>query len=324
MEEVKLTFIVPVYNVEKYINDCVESLVNQTYKNIEILLINDGSTDNSGNICDQLATKDKRIKVVHKQNTGVSDTRNVGFEIATGDYVALVDSDDIIHNEYAKLMLTFALENKLEMISTGFKRFKENCNNKQWKKIKKPKKETYNNSEYTYIMFSGNDLAYAMAGGKIYKRDKIADKKMDINLSQGEDIIFNYYFLRDCENVGHLNTDLYGYLQRKNSAVRSRYSKRRFALMRKLELLMQENKDNIEMYNAIGTWLYFSALESFYMMFKEQVIDREGYIFLYNILKVTKSCLKKNKKVFMWRRLFAPLGVRLINIFIKKENKKSI
>ena len=91
-----ISVIVPVYNVEEYLDRCIESIVNQTYKNLEILLIDDGSTDNSYNICDKWAKKDNRIKVVHKENGGVSSARNVGLDVATGDYIGFVDSDDYI------------------------------------------------------------------------------------------------------------------------------------------------------------------------------------------------------------------------------------
>ena len=83
----KISIIVPVYKVEKYIKKCIESIINQTYKDIELILIDDGSPDNSGNICDEYAKKDVRIKVIHKENSGPSDARNQGLKIATGDYI---------------------------------------------------------------------------------------------------------------------------------------------------------------------------------------------------------------------------------------------
>lgn len=89
-----VSIIVPVYNVEKYLPKCVDSLINQTYKNVEIILVDDGSTDQSGNICDTYLEKDNRIVVLHKKNGGLSDARNFGIEHAKGDYYSFVDSDD--------------------------------------------------------------------------------------------------------------------------------------------------------------------------------------------------------------------------------------
>ena len=102
-----ISVIIPVYKVEKYLSKCVESIINQTYKNLEIILVNDGSPDNCGEICDEYAKKDSRIKVIHKENGGLSDARNAGIEIASGQYIAFVDSDDYIaSNMYERMYET--------------------------------------------------------------------------------------------------------------------------------------------------------------------------------------------------------------------------
>ena len=89
----KISIIVPIYKVEKYINKCIDSILNQTYKNIEVILVDDGSPDNCGKICDKYLLKDDRIKVIHKENGGLSSARNAGLDIATGDYIGFVDSE---------------------------------------------------------------------------------------------------------------------------------------------------------------------------------------------------------------------------------------
>lgn len=91
-----VSIVVPVYNVEKYLNRCISSIVNQTYENIEIILVDDGSKDNSGEICDEWAEKDTRIKVIHKSNGGLSSARNAGASVAQGEYISFIDSDDYI------------------------------------------------------------------------------------------------------------------------------------------------------------------------------------------------------------------------------------
>ena len=95
----KISVIVPVYNVEQYLERCVDSIINQTYKNLEIILVNDGSTDNSGQLCDELAKKDDRIRVIHKKNGGLSDARNVGIDVAEAELIGFIDSDDYIDEE---------------------------------------------------------------------------------------------------------------------------------------------------------------------------------------------------------------------------------
>ncbi|MCR8685715.1 glycosyltransferase family 2 protein, partial [Campylobacter ureolyticus] len=93
---------VPVYNVEKYLKKCIQSIINQTYKNLEIILVDDGSSDNSGKICDEFAQKDNRIKVIHKTNGGLSDARNAGLDGMSGEWVSFVDSDDFISPYYVE------------------------------------------------------------------------------------------------------------------------------------------------------------------------------------------------------------------------------
>ena len=93
----KISIIIPVYNMEKYLDRCIRSVVNQTYRNLEIILVDDGSEDFSAGICDQWSKKDNRIRVIHKSNGGLSDARNAGLGIASGSYIGFVDSDDFIH-----------------------------------------------------------------------------------------------------------------------------------------------------------------------------------------------------------------------------------
>ena len=96
MENKKISIVVPIYNVEKYLAECIESIQNQSYKNLEIILVDDESPDNSGKIAEKYASNDERIKVIHKKNGGLSDARNAGIEVATGDYLMFVDSDDLL------------------------------------------------------------------------------------------------------------------------------------------------------------------------------------------------------------------------------------
>ena len=105
-----ISIVVPIYNVEKYLEKCINSIIIQTYKNIEIILVNDGSTDSSGKICDIYLKKDKRIKVIHKKNGGLSDARNVGIENAKGKYIAFIDSDDFIDSDFIEILYNLIIE----------------------------------------------------------------------------------------------------------------------------------------------------------------------------------------------------------------------
>lgn len=143
----KVSIIVPVYNVEKYVERCIESIIKQSYKNLEIILIDDGSKDNSGKICDEYAQKDNRIKVIHKKNGGLSDARNTGLNIADGEYICFIDSDDYIHKDLVKDNLEKLIQQKADMIC--FNRFVINGE----KIIEKP--QLYNENMTTYDVISG-------------------------------------------------------------------------------------------------------------------------------------------------------------------------
>ncbi|MDR1285566.1 MAG: glycosyltransferase [Campylobacteraceae bacterium] len=112
-----ISVIVPIYNVERYLEKCLNSIVNQTYKNLEIILIDDGSPDNCGNICDEYAKKDKRVSVIHKSNGGLSDARNAGLDIASGEYIAFVDSDDYIDLQAYEELLDIALKEEADIVT---------------------------------------------------------------------------------------------------------------------------------------------------------------------------------------------------------------
>ena len=123
-----ISVIVPVYNVEKYLSACIDSILNQTYKNIEIILVNDGSTDNSSSICDYYASKFNHIRVIHQENGGLSAARNSGIDVATGDYIAFVDSDDLLHTDFFETLHSLVLKNKADIASVEFKCFHDNSN----------------------------------------------------------------------------------------------------------------------------------------------------------------------------------------------------
>ena len=320
MTNPKVSIIVPAYNTEKYINKCLTSLINQTYKNIEIIVVNDGSTDNTKEIVENFAYSDYRIKLFNIENSGVSNARNFAIKNSTGNYIAFVDSDDYISSNYIEIMLSCALENNLDLVCCNFQKISENKTQKKYK-IKKVKTKIYNKTEYLKEIFTGNLLTFALTTSKIYKKELM--NEFIGNIVHGEDILYNYYYLQKIDKAGYLNLKLYTYVTRKNSAVNSRFSKCRFMLMYKLiEIANELHQSKPELEKYIRTWLYFSCLESFYFMFRDKVVDKESYNFLYNNLKENKKFLRANKKVKFLRRLFAPLGVSIINLFIKKENKR--
>ena len=117
---VKVSVVVPVYNVQKYLKKCLDSIVNQTLKEIEIICVDDGSTDSSGEILDQYAAKDKRVRVIHKKNTGYGNSMNIGFAAATGEYIGIVESDDFAELNMFETLYKVAHKNDLDVVKSSF------------------------------------------------------------------------------------------------------------------------------------------------------------------------------------------------------------
>lgn len=146
MEEKLVSIVLPIYNVEKYLNRCLESVVNQTYKNLEIILVDDGSTDGCPAICDDWAKRDERIMVIHKQNAGLGMARNTGIENATGDFICFYDSDDYIEIETIQKCVDVLEKNKAELVCYGLKNI-DRCGKETGSLVPKVKKLLYSGEE---------------------------------------------------------------------------------------------------------------------------------------------------------------------------------
>ena len=116
----KISIIVPIFNIEKYLSRCLDSILEQTYKNLEVILVDDGSVDNSGMIADKYARKDQRIKVIHQVNQGVSAARNTGIDLATGDYIGFVDGDDYIEPDMYEILMRIIEEQQVDIAHCGY------------------------------------------------------------------------------------------------------------------------------------------------------------------------------------------------------------
>lgn len=151
MDEIKVSVIVPVYNVEQYLEECVDSLVNQTLKGIEILLVDDGATDSSGDICDQYAREYKNIRVIHKANGGLGDARNVGFAEAVGKYIYFIDSDDYLDLDALEFLYNESEQNHLDVLMFSAESFSDDVD---WKFDP----EGYKRTKYLNEVYSGKEL----------------------------------------------------------------------------------------------------------------------------------------------------------------------
>ena len=163
----KLSVVVPVYNVEKYIDQCVSSILSQTFTDFELILVDDESPDNCPEICEQYAKKDKRVKVVHKMNGGLASARNAGIKVATGEYIAFVDSDDVIDKDMFLVMLEKMQEAEADVCCTGMIQFNEHST---WNSLPAPKEDVLlTDSDIYRFIFTKNGCGDYMPN-KIFKR----------------------------------------------------------------------------------------------------------------------------------------------------------
>jgi len=221
----KVSIIVPVFNVEKYLKYCIESLIQQTYQNIEIILVNDGSTDNSGQICDVYATKDNRIKVLHKENGGQSDARNSGIRIAQGDYVGFVDADDFAEVTMFEKLYSSAILNDCEISVCDYYRYFSEENYNECNQI--TKQGVYKGKDEILLRFIGNKLAdyeksfqLASVWRCLYSRKLIANIEFS-PIRNIEDRLFNIEVFIKANNIFYLTEALYYYNFNPNSITKS-------------------------------------------------------------------------------------------------------
>lgn len=203
----KISIIVPVYNTERYLNRCIESIINQTFRNIELILINDGSTDKSGEICDEYLKKDKRISVIHKKNGGVSSARNLGINKAHGDYVTFIDSDDFIDSDFIENAVKSIEDMKVPVLVTAFVFYKDN---KILNIFKGKKKEILNHDEAIKEFFLQDKFSWAVCD-KFYDRNIIKHYKFNKNFKIGEDMLFFWQILNSVEKIGYIPLYKYYY-----------------------------------------------------------------------------------------------------------------
>lgn len=211
-----VSVIVPVYNAEYYLEECIESILNQSYSNFELILVNDGSTDNSLNICNHYKASDSRIKVLSKNNSGVSDTRNYGIENSLGSYICFIDSDDMIKNNYVEVLLR---EIKNDNVEAVFCNFAYKYDRRLIKKEPRIKSGIYHISEIRSIIIDDGTMSGILFGSvcvAIYNKSVILKNniKFNRNIRNNEDGLFNITYCLSVNQVKILSNEyLYIYRQ---------------------------------------------------------------------------------------------------------------
>lgn len=211
-----VSIIVPIYNVEKYLDRCIKSIVQQTYTYLEIILVDDGSPDQCPHICDEWCKRDSRIRVIHKSNGGLSDARNAGLSVATGEYIAFVDSDDWIHEQYVELLYRAVKEYNVDIsacdVCLVYTEMKKNISNN-------PGVQVYETEQALNTLISGK-IFRAVAWNKLYHRDLLEGEQFEIGRYH-EDEFFTYRILGKVQKMVFISEELYYYFQREGSIMNS-------------------------------------------------------------------------------------------------------
>ncbi len=281
-----VSVIVPVYNVEKYLPRCITSILLQTYSNIELLLVNDGSTDRSGRICDDYEKADNRIKVIHKSNSGVSESRNAGIAVASGEFIVFVDSDDWLEKTAIEHMVVISAREQTEIVMMWF----DHRNNKiikpafnitsNYMDVNTTKAECWKEFFQLYISH--------VVWGKLYSAEIIKKHniRFDNNIAYGEDTIFLFEYLCCCEKLYISEKVVYHYNKLNDNAATRKYHENLIEGIFKYHVFMgkfvdklnikQNEKDAIMGWCAVKRILNLIYPYVYYLAKEQSLVNIEG------------------------------------------------
>lgn len=299
-----ISIVVPVYNVEKYLSECINSLISQTYSNIEIILIDDGSTDLSGNICDSYLQKDKRIKVIHKENTGLSDSRNIGINQSKGNLITFVDSDDVIDTNMIDVLYKNMQKENADISIIAYSILtKSGCK--------------YPLSSNIYMILNSKDAidySYRMkyfstsTWGKLYKKKLFNDIKFP-SKKICEDQYTTYKLFYKANIIVYESSPLYFYRCRKSSIMNSKISSSFDCILSSKEILSFTKKNYKTLIESIIVNRLLMAL-----CFYNNSILRNVFFTKYN--KYVTLLIQKNKRILFNTKILSNLKKFQILIFL--------
>ncbi len=247
----KISIIVPIYNGEYYIDKCIQSILNQTYSNIEILLINDGSSDNTRKICEEYEKKDDRIKLINKENSGPGSAKNTGIEYATGDYIGFVDSDDYIDEDMFETLYKLCIKNDADVSMVAFTKV---VDGKEMKTINfSGETIIYNKFEAMKELFLDGEIKN-YSWNKLFKKELFEGVRFPEKLKY-EDVDITYRLLEKINKLAYKKVSKYYYVQRSNSIVNSNSYKnlKDYVIVTKNRYENLKNKyEELEKHNAMG------------------------------------------------------------------------
>lgn len=316
----KISIIVPVFNSAKWLNKCIDSIIEQTYNNIEIILIDDGSTDNSPEICDEYAKRDSRIRVIHKKNEGVSIARNTGIDTSTGEYIKFVDSDDWIEKDCCEKLVNIIEKESVDLVICGLNVFQNNklLRNPHLENKKIDIREGF--KEYKYI-----NKIFAAPWNKLYKKEKIL-KKFKEGQSLGEDLAFNLDYLKGIDKIYVTEYCLYNVQLDNENSLNRKFREDRFDIV--IKLIQKEESFCNNMYNGNYEKVFFANMyiENLHAYlrqlakmynYKEYKEITHKYINLDVIKNSSNTCCLTRKDYKIFNKLVKFKNEFLIYVFFK-------
>jgi glycosyltransferase involved in cell wall biosynthesis len=302
MEQNLISVIMPVYKTEEsHLRKAIESVINQSYRKLEIVLVDDGSPDQCGAICDAYAGTDNRIRVIHKKNGGVSSARNCGLETVTGDYIFFVDSDDTLKGNAIEVLFAIVQKTNADIVICSCKHVKEKNDDNAiydgaYQCLKTVESaEAIKNLSYNIHVF--DELEPTAVWGKLYKKSAVQNLRFNEKMNVGEDFVFNYFAICKAKVVTYCNLKLYNYNFVETSLMNNKiYSPK---LMRSFEELVKfaESQKNSEYFDEVIVRSVNVAFTIYLKTPEKQSIEKneiEEYIVKYrsSVLTNTKTNLK--------------------------------
>lgn len=292
-----ISVIIPVYKVEQYINRCVDSVINQTFKNLEIILVDDGSIDNSGKICDEYAKKDKRIIVIHKKNGGLSSARNAGINIAHGKFLSFIDGDDYVDKRFIEILYKNIKENDADVSIVNYYQFSNTS--EVFETQEKEKVCLFSQDEFFENMYD-EPVYSVVAWNKLYKKEIFDDIKYPVGKINEDEAVL-HYIVGKCSKIVTSNLELYYYFQRTNSIMHSNNKQDILDVMDflydRINYLKKINKKNTKCYYGTMDAYAYNLIEKYSYSKNNKKIKKYFYI-LRQLLKENNFKSKKQKYKF--------------------------
>ena len=298
----QISIVVPVYNVENCLSYCVESLRQQTYKNIEIILVDDGSTDSSGEICDQYAREDDRIKVLHIENGGLSNARNTGVKESSTDWIVFIDSDDYYDHRAIEYLVELRDKYRVDLVATPVIEVRNYENSDFLGDFREKYSGELDRRTALEQMFYGNYVG-THSGGKLYKKEIL----MKFPFPEGmiyEDLALAYEHIASCENIAVSVLNLYKYYRRPGSIVNSKYSDRLLDFYKAMEwnrsYIERDYSGDRDMRRALNVRYVFNGLHIVHAMLSSDMYAevnkiRKEYIQYFKDVIPNSNVTRKNK-----------------------------